>query len=115
MKLIHSIKRKYFFINGYLHSKFSWNVRPRKVSKSKAFRSEFMRGFAFQNIKYNKDEYKPCVTLGWDRNPTLQLEDGMIYPRSAENIFNKKYYPKGIKGEWPCDPETGEKLPIAKL
>jgi len=61
-----------------------------------------------------KKEYKPCVTLGWDLYPTMRLPDGYIYPRSVEMQVNAKYYPNNKIGEWLCDPNTGEKLPIAK-
>jgi len=56
--------------------------------------------------------YSPCVTLGWDFHPTILLEGGGVLPRRAEMILNAKFYPTGTIGEWPCDPLTGEKLPI---
>jgi hypothetical protein len=52
------------------------------------------------------------VTIDWSGNPITTKGDGYILPRRAEMILNKQYYPNGIVGEWPCDPITGEKLPI---
>lgn len=52
------------------------------------------------------------VTIDWGGNPITTKGDGYILPRKAEMILNKKYYPKGVVGEWPCDPISGEKLPI---
>ncbi len=52
------------------------------------------------------------VTLGWDLNPTTTKGDGYILPRNVENILREEYYPNKTIGEWPCDPVTGEKLPI---
>jgi len=52
------------------------------------------------------------VTIDWGGNPITTKGDGYILPRRAEMILNKQYYPNGIIGEWPCDPITGEKLPI---
>lgn len=58
--------------------------------------------------------YLPCVTLGWDMHPTLQLEGGYVLPRRAEMVINQKYYPHNKIGEWLVDPESGEKLPMAE-
>lgn len=52
------------------------------------------------------------VTLGWDGEPTILNDDGTVFPRSAELIFNAKYYPNWPEQMWPVDPETGEKLPM---
>ena len=52
------------------------------------------------------------VTIDWCGNPITTNGDGYILPRRAEMILNKQYYPTGTIGEWPCDPITGEKLPI---
>lgn len=52
------------------------------------------------------------VTIDWGGNPITTKGYGYILPRRAEMILNKQYYPNGIVGEWPCDPITGEKLPI---
>lgn len=57
--------------------------------------------------------YSMQVTLGWDLCPTIELEDGSILSRKAERIIHGAYYPKGTRGEWPVDPYTGEKLPMA--
>ena len=65
----------------------------------------------YKAILIENDNYTPCVTMGWDCNPTLLLPDGKILPREAEMIINRKYYPNNRIGEWLCDPETGEKLP----
>jgi hypothetical protein len=54
------------------------------------------------------------VTMDWGGNPITTKGDGYILPRKAEMILNKQYYPTGTVGEWPCDPITGEKLPIAE-
>ena len=61
----------------------------------------------------DKKRYVPKVTMGWDMHPSIQLEDGRIYPRSVEFIFHDKYYPKKEAGEWPIDPATGERLLMA--
>lgn len=53
------------------------------------------------------------VTLDWMGRPITTNGDGYILPRDAEMIINAKYYPTGTLGEWPVDPETGEKLPKA--
>lgn len=52
------------------------------------------------------------VTLDWAGYPITTKGDGYILPRRAEEIINRKYYPTGKRGEWPCDPITGEKLPM---
>lgn len=56
----------------------------------------------------------PFVTLGWDMNPTIQIDGKYVLPRRAEMIINSKYYPNGKVGEWPIDPNTGNKLPMAE-
>ncbi|NRA48043.1 MAG: hypothetical protein HRU12_02830 [Phaeodactylibacter sp.] len=55
---------------------------------------------------------KLYVTMGYDLWPTITKGDGYVLPRRAEKIFYGKYYPTGKPGEWPVDPETGEKLPL---
>lgn len=62
-----------------------------------------------------QDESKVYVTLDWAGNPITTKGDGCILPRSAEMIINGKYYPTKTVGEWPCDPETGEKLPAEPM
>jgi hypothetical protein len=52
------------------------------------------------------------VTIDWSGNPITTKGDGKIYPRKVEMILNDKYYPTKTIGEWPCDPDTGEKLPM---
>ena len=56
------------------------------------------------------------ATIGWDFEPiTVEIVNGVskgIYPRKIELMYNKKYYPKGIKGEFPTDPTTGKYLEI---
>jgi len=52
------------------------------------------------------------VTIDWAGNPITTKGDGYILPRRAEMVLNAKYYPNGKIGEWPCNPITGEKLPI---
>ena len=54
---------------------------------------------------------KVSVTMDWEGNP-ITTKDGYILPRKAEMILNSQYYPLGVPGEWPCDPTTGEMLPI---
>ncbi len=53
----------------------------------------------------------PEVTLGWDGWPTIILDDGKVYLRSAELLFNKQYYPNWPEEKWPVDPITKQKLP----
>lgn len=49
------------------------------------------------------------VTLGWDGRPHLCFDNGNILFGDAD----KRLFPEYFKnGEWPTDPETGEKLPI---
>lgn len=55
---------------------------------------------------------KKYVTMGWDMEATILNDDGTVFPRSAELIFNKEYYRKWPEEKWPRDPETGEKLEI---
>lgn len=55
------------------------------------------------------------VTMDWSGNPITTKGDGYILPRRAEMILNKQYYPNGKVGEWPCDPISGEKLPIEPM
>jgi hypothetical protein len=55
------------------------------------------------------------VTIDWGGNTITTKGDGYILPRKAEMILNKQYYPTGAIGEWPCDPITGEKLPIEPI
>lgn len=58
-------------------------------------------------------EQKPMyVTMDWNGHPITTNGDGYILPRKAEMILNGEYYPNRIVGEWPCDPKTGDKLPI---
>ncbi len=56
------------------------------------------------------------VTLGWDGKPTICFEvdgkEGLVLPRAAEEIIHKKYYENDHANDWPCDPVTGEQLPI---
>jgi hypothetical protein len=52
------------------------------------------------------------VTLGWDGNPTLELDSQYVLPRDAERLIYGEYYPTGTLGEWPVDPVTGVKAPI---
>ncbi|MEM1337284.1 MAG: hypothetical protein AAGF96_06015 [Bacteroidota bacterium] len=60
-------------------------------------------------------EEQVYVTLGWDMLPTTTRDCVHVLPRSAELILNGKYYPNKKVGEWPCDPETGKKLPMEPL
>ncbi len=60
------------------------------------------------------EPYKPTVTTGNDLHPTILLESGGVFPRNIENIINKAYYPTGEIGEWPVNPDTGERLPREK-
>jgi len=56
------------------------------------------------------------VTLGWDGKPTIVSEidgrEGLILPREAEGIIHKEYYENDHANDWPCNPVTGEQLPI---
>lgn len=76
--------------------------------------AEMIDNVIWSDMPQKEEKYQPTVTVGWDGYPTILLEGGKVFPRGAELIFNKKYYPKGIPGEWPVDPDTGEKLPVAK-
>lgn len=65
-------------------------------------------------IKQLYDSGQVFCVLGWDLKPTTS-EDGIhVLPRSVENIINSKYYPENKNGEFPVNPKTGEKLPIAE-
>lgn len=55
------------------------------------------------------------VTMDWSGNPITTKGDGYILTRRSEMILNKQYYPTSTIGEWPCDPITGEKLPIKPI
>lgn len=68
-----------------------------------------------KSLKGNVESNKVYVTMDWAGNPITTKGDGYILPRNAEMILNKQYYPNGIIGEWPCDPNTGEKLPIVPM
>lgn len=52
------------------------------------------------------------VTMSWSGRPTLSFKGGWILPKKAELLLFAKYYANGE--EWPRNPITGEKLPIAK-
>lgn len=52
------------------------------------------------------------VTLGWDGKPHLCFKDGRYLPTRAERLLYPSYFVKGQ--DWPVNPETKEKLPIAK-
>lgn len=59
------------------------------------------------------DGYKIIgVTLGWDAKPHICHEDGSYFPTSYERL---KYHDYFTDGDWPCDPVTKEKLPIAPV
>jgi hypothetical protein len=55
------------------------------------------------------------VTMDWAGDPITTRGDGYIFPRKAEMIIHGRYYPNGKIGEWPCDPETGERLPVLPI
>jgi hypothetical protein len=57
------------------------------------------------------DKEQVYVTLDWAGEPITTM-NGLILPRHIEEKYNAKYYPKKVRGEWPCDPDTGELLPI---
>lgn len=54
--------------------------------------------------------------MDWSGEPTLCFEmngkEGMILPRAAEMLSYSAYYDNDHPNGWPCDPETGEPLPI---
>jgi hypothetical protein len=52
------------------------------------------------------------VTLGWDGKPHLCFTGGKILFGDADRILYPKYFENG---DWPTDPITKEKLPIAKI
>jgi hypothetical protein len=68
-------------------------------------------------FKAKTDECKPDkleiigVTLGWNMKPTLCFPGGNILPRGLDKILYPQYYENG---DWPTDPLTKERLPIAK-
>ncbi|MGV6816098.1 MAG: hypothetical protein ACWA44_02370 [Thiotrichales bacterium] len=71
------------------------------------------RSHEAQIHKSPKEENRvPRVTLGWDGHPTITTDGKHVLPRKAEMILHGKYYPNGEVGEWPIDPDTGEKLLI---
>jgi hypothetical protein len=49
------------------------------------------------------------VTMGWDLKPHLAFEGGYILYGNADRILYPQYFKNG---EFPCDPITGESLPI---
>lgn len=51
------------------------------------------------------------VILGWDLKPHIGHEDGTYFPTSIERMKYKEYFIDGQ--DWPVDPITKEKLPIA--
>lgn len=58
------------------------------------------------------------VTMGWNMKPVLEWidKDGKTWvhwgaPDCDRNVFAKEHYIEGQ--EWPVDPVTKEKLPIA--
>lgn len=53
------------------------------------------------------------VCLGWDFKPHICHEDGTYFPTEIERIRYPEYFVFG-DGQWPVDPITKEKLPIAK-
>ena len=53
------------------------------------------------------------VCLGWDLKPHLCFEDRTYLPTKAERILYLEYFIEGQ--EWPINPETKEKLPVAKV
>jgi hypothetical protein len=52
------------------------------------------------------------VTLGWDGKPHLCFEGGKILWGNADRILYPQYF---RNGEYPTNPVTNEKLPIAKI
>lgn len=60
-----------------------------------------------------KNALKPLtilgVTMGWEFRPTLCFTDGYVLPRSVVSWQYARYF---TRGDWPTDPESGEKLPM---
>ena len=52
------------------------------------------------------------VCLGWDGNPHLCFDNKTYLPTKAERILYPSYFIDGQN--WPVNPTTKEKLPIAK-
>lgn len=52
------------------------------------------------------------VTLGWDGQPHLCFTGGKILWGNADRILYPTYFENG---DWPTDPVTKEKLPIAEI
>jgi len=77
----------------------------------------FKRKRKTQSIE--KPEYKLTeeniigVTMNWCGQPTLCFKGGWILPKDYELKRFAKYYQSGE--EWPKDPNTGDKLPIALI
>ncbi|HZG16938.1 MAG TPA: hypothetical protein VE710_18260 [Candidatus Bathyarchaeia archaeon] len=60
-----------------------------------------------------KDKFEIIgVTIGFDLKPRLCFAGGKILYGNADQILYPQYFQDG---EWPTDPVTKEKLPIAKL
>ncbi len=60
------------------------------------------------------EPFKPIgVTLGWGGDAVLCFDGGQVLSggHSTDKLFHPEYFRDGE--EWPRDPETGEKLPIA--
>ena len=52
------------------------------------------------------------VTMDWGAHPCLAFAGGHIYGSHTDKILYPEYYKYG---DWPTDPETGEKLPIEPM
>ena len=51
------------------------------------------------------------VCLGWDGYPHICFADGTYLPTKAERILYPEYF---TEGDWPTNPVSNEKLPIAE-
>lgn len=71
---------------------------------------KFITNFFKRNKPIKNDMVYATIDL--EGNPITTTGDGYVLTRGAEMILNAEYYPNGIIGEFPCDPKTGEKLPI---
>jgi hypothetical protein len=51
-----------------------------------------------------------AATMSWSGDVVLCFRDGTILPGKSDRRFHPEYYQK--RKDWPCNPETGDPLPI---
>ena len=100
----------------YPFKKGGWNFYTRKPHWFYTF---LFHAYFYKSSNWYKKIFKPIqpsyvpkpvyATIGMDGLPTTT--DGKeTLPRYVEEIINKDYYPNRFTGEWPVDPETGQRL-----